>query len=126
MWIFTNQAFLSIVSKDCRPDQLLVRARREGDIEKVFPNAVVKQTIGVDYLYRAVVDRAEVGATLANCAYDIDYSNFKDSIPYEDKELKHACGRVWSIMADTQRIPPYSTPYEAQQLGRGQRRGRRS
>lgn len=120
MWIFTNQAFLSIVSKDCKPDQLLVRARREGDIEKVFPNAKVKQTIGVDYLYRAVISRAEVGATLANCAYEIDYSNFKDSIPFEDKELKQACSRVWSIMADTQRIPPYSG-LTRQQFGRGRR-----
>lgn len=111
MWIFTNKAFLSIVSKDCAPDQLLVRARREGDIERVFPNAQVRQTIGVDYLYRAVVSRSEVAATIANCLYEIDYSNFKDSIPYADRELKQACSRVWSIMADTQRIPPYSNTH---------------
>lgn len=132
MWVFTNQAFLSIVSKDCRPDQLLVRARREGDIEKVFPNAVVKQTVGVDYLYRAVVSRAEVASTIANCLYEVDYANYKDSIPYADKELRHACGRVWSVMADMQRIPPYSNTFAStsfalseQQLGRTKRRVRK-
>ena len=108
MWIFTNQAFLSIVSKDCAPDQLLVRARREGDIEKVFPNAQVRQTIGVDYLYRAVISRLDVAAAMVKAVNELKYSNFKDSIPYADKELKQACSRVWSIMADTQRIPPYS------------------
>lgn len=109
MWIFLSTGFLSIVDKDCGPDQLLVRARRQGDIEKVFPKAVVKETIGVDYLYRAVIDRSEVASTIANCVYEVGYPNFKDSIPYQDKELRHACGRVWSIMADTQRIPPYSS-----------------
>ena len=36
MWIMTNNSYLSIVSKDCGPAALLVRARRAGDIEKVF------------------------------------------------------------------------------------------
>ena len=32
MWICLNNAFLSVVSKDCRPDELLVRARRKGEL----------------------------------------------------------------------------------------------
>ena len=45
MWIMLSDCFLSIVSKDCGPAELLVRARRAGDIEKVFPNAKVTRTI---------------------------------------------------------------------------------
>ena len=41
MWIMMNNSFLSIVSKDCGPAELLVRARRAGDIERVFPDAKV-------------------------------------------------------------------------------------
>jgi len=41
MWIMTNNSYLSIVSKDCGPAELLVRARRAGDIERVFPDAKV-------------------------------------------------------------------------------------
>lgn len=108
MWIFTSTGFLSIVSKDCSPDELLVRARREGDIEKVFPDAKVEKTVGVDYLYRARMDRGVVAQAIGGLLYDLDYSNFKDSIPYADKELKSACTKVWSIMASTQKIPPYS------------------
>ncbi len=44
MWIMTNNSYLSIVSKDCGPAELLVRARRAGDIEKVFPDAKVTRT----------------------------------------------------------------------------------
>ena len=50
MWIMTNNSYLSIVSKDCGPAELLVRARRAGDIEKVFPNAKVTRQTGSDYL----------------------------------------------------------------------------
>ena len=31
MWIMTNNGYLSIVSKDCGPAELLVRARRAVD-----------------------------------------------------------------------------------------------
>ena len=41
MWIMTNNSYLSIVSKDCGSAELLVRARRAGDIERVFPDAKV-------------------------------------------------------------------------------------
>ena len=57
MWVCLKNSFLSIVSKDCRPDELMVRARRPGDIEKVFPDAKVTRNTGSDYLYRAVVPR---------------------------------------------------------------------
>jgi hypothetical protein len=108
MWIFTNQAFLSIVSKDCDDSELLVRARREGDIQKVFPKAHVEKTVGVDYLYRARIDRMEVAAVIAKNIDEIDYSNFKGSIPYTDKGLSNACSSVWHVMAKLQPIPPYS------------------
>ena len=46
MWIMHSDCFLSIVSKDCGPTELLVRARRNGDIEKVFPSAKVIRSTG--------------------------------------------------------------------------------
>ena len=64
MWIMTNNAYLSIVSKDCGPAELLVRARRAGDIEKVFPNAKVTRQTDSDYLYRAVLPRDVVKQSL--------------------------------------------------------------
>ena len=78
MWIMTNDSYLSIVSKDCGPAELLVRARRAGDIEKVFPEAKVTRNTNSDYLYRAVLPRDVVKQALAAMIDHIDYPNFKE------------------------------------------------
>src|SRR5258705_11865831 len=76
MWIMTNNGYLSIVSKDCGPAELLVRARRAGDIGKVFANAKVTPQTDSDYLYRAVLPRDVVKQALAAMIALIDYPNF--------------------------------------------------
>ena len=101
MWIMTNNSYLSIVSKDCGPAELLVRARRAGDIEKVFPNAKVTRQTASDYLYRAVLPRDVVKQTLAAMIDLIDYPNFKDSV--EDESLHAAYVSVWCTMVRRQR-----------------------
>lgn len=52
MWIMLNNAFLSIVENRNNKDELLVRARIEGDIERVFPEADSFQDEQADYKYR--------------------------------------------------------------------------
>jgi hypothetical protein len=104
MWIMHSDCFLSIVSKDCGPTELLVRARRNGDIEKVFPSAKVIKDAGTDYLYRAVLPRDVVKQALAAMIDHIDYPNFKDSV--EDRSLHAAYVGVWCAMAGLQHPPP--------------------
>ena len=41
MWIILNNAFYSIVENNYNSDELLVRSRVDGDIQKLFPNAQV-------------------------------------------------------------------------------------
>ena len=65
MWIFLNNAFLSIVDKGGDGTTLLVRARRSGDIERAFPEAKVERTPGNDYRFRARLGREEVAAGFA-------------------------------------------------------------
>jgi hypothetical protein len=104
MWIMANNSYLSIVSKDCGPAELLVRARRAGDIEKVFPDAKVIRNTNSDYLYRAVLPRDLVKQALAAMIDHIDYPNFKDSV--EDRSLHAAYVGVWCAMAGLQHPPP--------------------
>ena len=107
MWIMLSDAFISIVAKDCGPDELLVRARRAGDIRKVFGKAVkVTRYTKSDYLYRAVVPKHDVMGALARAVEQIDYPNFKDSV--KDDKLHGAYLRVWTAMAAVQPLPPYS------------------
>lgn len=95
-----SDCFLSIVSKDCERDELLVRARRRGDIEKIFPKAKVVRTTKGDYLFRAVVKRGAIRKALAGEVARITYDNFKDSV--QDARLHDAYLRVWSTMIDLQ------------------------
>ena len=104
MWLCSRDSFLSIVSKGCAPTELLVRARRKNDIEKVFPSATVTRNTGTDYLYRAVIPRGAVKQALAAMVDQIDYPNFKDSV--EDRSLHAAYVSVWCAMAGLQHPPP--------------------
>ena len=108
MWIMTNNGYLSIVSKDCGPAELLVRARRAGDIERVFPDAKVTRNTNSDYLYRTVLPRDVVKQALAAMIDHIDYPNFKDSV--EDRSLHAAYVSVWCAMAGLQHPPPNIEP----------------
>lgn len=106
MWLMLNDAFLSFVSKDCKPTELLVRARRPGDIEKIFPKAKVTEYDKSDYQFRAVVARTDVETALVGEVKRIVYNNFKNSV--RDPHLHHAYHDVWTSMAKLQPKAPYS------------------
>jgi hypothetical protein len=95
MWIMLSDAFLSIVAAEY-PDELLVRARAKGDIERVFPRAKVVYTPRGDYHYRANVNRQVVIDEITVEIINIDYPNFKNSVAQKDRHLAYL--RVWSVM----------------------------
>jgi len=66
---------LSIVVHREKENHLLVRAREQGVIEEIFPEAETSRTPNADYLYRAEIDRAEVGRTIEDLFIDMDYDN---------------------------------------------------
>src|SRR3974390_1556011 len=98
MWLCLNDAFFSIVKKDCSPDELLVRARRPGDIEKAFGRRVRAEPVtDADYLFRARIPREEVSRAMEGELRRIDYANFKSGV--HDDDLHVAYMRVWTAMA---------------------------
>ena len=96
MWLMFSNCFLSIVRKDCGEAELLVRARRRGDIERMFPSAKVTEDTKTDYLYRAVIHKAEVMEKIDTMIDGIDYPNFRDSV--KDRELHDAYLDVWAAI----------------------------
>jgi hypothetical protein len=102
MWICLKDSFLSIVAKDCAPDELLVRARRPGDIERLWPDAAVREGGGTDYRFRAAIPRAKVAAAIADALTGINYGNFKNEV--DDPALHDAYLDVWHALA---RLQPY-------------------
>lgn len=98
MWLLLSDCFFSIVKKDCQEDELLVRARRPGDIHKVWPRARVIETNQSDYAYRAVLPHASVAGAIVNELKRITYPNFKNAV--RDKRLHSAYLTVWTALAD--------------------------
>ena len=56
MWVFLNNS-LSIVENRNNKEELLVRSRIKGDIEKVFPDSDVFEMENSDYKYRSFIKR---------------------------------------------------------------------
>jgi hypothetical protein len=91
---------LSIVDKGGDGSTLLVRARRQEDMTRIFPQAQVQVGGGTDYPYRARIDREEVAQRVAEAVRGIHYPNFKSTV---DEEKRHeAYLQVWGEMADFQ------------------------
>jgi len=100
VWVLLSDCFFSIVSKDCARDELLVRARRKGDIEKLFPKAKVKRNAKADYLYRAAIKKSAIAEALKGEVDRVTYPNFKSSVT--DAKLHGAYMRVWSALGPLQ------------------------
>lgn len=96
MWIFLPNSFISVVQKPGDTDILTVRARIQGDIEAVFPQAAVVPYRGTDYKYRALVPREIVAQVLHDQVMDLTWSNFKGAV--KNRKRHDAYMNVWSAM----------------------------
>lgn len=94
MWVMLNDAWLSIVQVRGRPDLMLVRARRRGDVHRVF-DVAEREDPRADYRFRAVVPRERVSQVLAQEVDRVTYDNFKNSVA--DGDLHRAYTQVWSV-----------------------------
>lgn len=120
MWVMLNNAFLSIIDpaasysggKGPVSDKLLVRGRIKGDIEAIFPDAKVIETPDRDYRFRAEIPRQIVAQAMARTVEQIDYRNFKGSVP--DKGRHDAYAGCWGVMHREQerRAPKARTRFQ--------------
>lgn len=98
MWIYLNNAFVSVVAHAGDHEGLLVRARREHDIERALGLGLgheqVQHTPDADYPYRLHGNREEIGQIIGAALAAIDYTNYKNSI--EDEQLHGTAYRVYS------------------------------
>jgi hypothetical protein len=96
MWIFLSDSFLSIVAHRDKPGVLLVRARRAGDIEAVFPDGKTRVDETTDYPHRAEVPAEAVAQAVAERVRGIGYDNFKDSV--RERGRHDVYFDVWEMM----------------------------
>ena len=95
MWIFTNKGFISIVQHRDDPKTFLVRARRAEHLRNLFPNSEILILDDADYRYRVVIPRDVAVRRISELVDNIDYPNFKSSIPADDRPYQDLCHSVW-------------------------------
>ncbi len=93
-------AFVSISEHAEEPRLLVVRARIQGDIERVFPEAQVMETPSEDYRYRASIYRERVAQVMSNRVHHVDYLSVSGSI--EDPERWSTYVGVLTAMQEEQ------------------------
>lgn len=97
MWIMTNNSFVSVVEDRENDNQLCVRARIKGDLEKLFGLDIqVLETHDSDYRYRTFLPKSVVANTIAGNIQNINYDNFKNSV--HDRDRHDAYLDVWTAM----------------------------
>lgn len=101
MWLFCKSGFFSAVQHFENANVIHVRARFEGDLERLCETHGVKPDVSVtpgnDYRYRMNFPRkmwAEIVAKEAEC---IDYSNFKNAV-HDGTSRDSAYMGCWSAM----------------------------
>ena len=102
MWIFFRDSFISLTRHNEDPSLLLVRARVESDILRLWPDVTVSVTPDADYHYRAALSQAEVVRVMDERIAAISYTtDFKGGVKEPDRHDAYL--RVWSAMGQFQR-----------------------
>lgn len=110
MWVFTNNAFFSVVKDRENENGVVVRARVPRDLENTFGSVhQVHETEDSDYRFRMFLDHEYVAEVISQAVKDIEYDNFKNSISKKDTDRYSYYTRVWSVMNDWQeKLYPYN------------------
>jgi len=96
MWVFTSKGFISAVRHRNKPDDFMIRARRQEHLKALFPGKQVTQLNNADYKYRVTVSDGDFKEMMLGEINALTYDNFKKSIP--DAEYHDACSDVWQVM----------------------------
>ena len=99
------QMFFKYCQKGLWRGRITSQSAPEGRYRTDIPSAKVTEDTETDYLYRAVIHKAEVMEKIGTM---IDYPNFRDSV--KDRELHDAYLDVWAAMAGVQ-FPPHTAGF---------------
>ena len=102
MWVFLNNSFLSIVENRNNKEELLVRSRVRGDIDKIFPDSNIFEMENSDYKYRSYIKKIEVSEKIREIVININYDNFKNSISKSEDQRHSSYLNVWNEMRKLQ------------------------
>lgn len=101
MWICLNNSFVSIVENEHNHDLVWVRSRQYDHLINFIDNTegvdvkTIAETPKRDYRYRISIDKFTLSKILAKSVHKINYSNFKNSVPFENGDLYMMYSDFW-------------------------------
>lgn len=124
MWIFNNDAFVSVVADPMDRTRVLVRGRVVGDVIRFMEPAAIHgltedKVSGTDYAVRASVLRHDFTDALLAHGDRITYTNFKSSV--EETARHDAYMGVWHVM---NRLQNFCNPKNYGSAKAGLRKGK--
>jgi hypothetical protein len=107
MWVFIPGGVVSVVAHRDKPKHVLVRARRQEDLNRFFldqqspsvTESLTEHTPANDYAYRVVEKRTVVAHLTAQHINAIDYPNFK-AHPLNGGDRAAMLHDVWATVHD--------------------------
>ena len=109
MWVMNAKGgFYSVIRKPEMPkDQIMVRARRKDDLERLLKaigsDTDIISTPKADYAIRVIIPVEAWAQYLYDSAMGIDYSNFKDASCKGDHTRHDAYMDCWAALLRLQR-----------------------
>jgi hypothetical protein len=103
MWIYTSKAMVSIVQHNAKPNHVLVRARKQDHIVHflaTIPGLDYFYLEQGDYQWRALINKIDLDRLVMHHLTEIEYFDFKGSIPKTDPDYYKACFAGWQAMND--------------------------
>ncbi len=100
MWLFLPDAYISVTEHESEPRLVCVRARVRGDLESLFPEADIAETIDRDYRFATSLPKERVSQVVSLRIAKLNYASFFEAIPDEDR--KQAYIQVWGAMYEEQ------------------------
>ena len=105
MWLFCKSGYFSAVKHNAKPNTILLRARVEGDLERLAEahqiDLRIEHTPEADYAFRAELSAAERTRAVMEESDAIDYGNFKNAV-HDGTARDDAYMAVWSSMRQLQ------------------------
>jgi hypothetical protein len=106
MWVYCKSGFFSAVNHATKKNMVHVRARFEGDLERLCEAHAIKAKVDYtpenDYAWRMNFTKTDWARIMEEESMDIDYTNFKNAV-HDGTERDWAYMNVWSVMRGAQR-----------------------
>lgn len=105
MWLFCKSGYFSAVKHNAKPNTILLRARVEGDLERLAEaheiDMRIEHTPEADYAFRAELPAVEWTRVVMEESDAIDYGNFKNAV-HDGTARDDAYMEVWCSMRNLQ------------------------